>query len=92
VEESHIIRLWQQALNNWIHSNSGRKITRLQFGKLLSTAWNQAATVGNGSAGFSACGIYPYDPQEIPGHASAITDRAADGKDANATEGEAANI
>jgi len=53
---------WQQAVNNWIHNNPSRKITRLQFGRLLAVAWNQAATAGNGSAGFSACGIYPYDP------------------------------
>ena len=60
---------WQHALNNGIHSNPGCKITRLQFGSLLSSSWNRAATVGNGIAGFSACGIYPYNPQKIPEHA-----------------------
>jgi hypothetical protein len=83
---------WQQALKNSIHSNPGRKITRLQSGKFLSTAWYQAAKVGNGSAGFSACGIYPYDPQKIPGHAFAISDRAADGTVPTGTEGSAGNV
>jgi hypothetical protein len=36
------------------HSNPCRKITRLQFGRLFTAAWNQAGTVRNGSAGFSA--------------------------------------
>lgn len=67
---------WQQAMNSWIRSNPSLKITRLQFGRLLTVAWNQAATAGNGSAGFSACGIYPYDPQQVPHHVFAISDRA----------------
>jgi hypothetical protein len=82
---------WQQAVNNWIHNNPGQKITRLQFGK-LTAAWNQAATVGNGSAGFSACGIYPQDPQKIPGHAFAITDGAVDESNSTAAVEGAVNI
>lgn len=46
---------WQQAVNNWLQRNPSRKITRLHFGGLLTVAWNQAETVGNDSAGFSAC-------------------------------------
>ena len=74
---------WQQAVNNWIHSNRSRKITRLQFGGLLTAAWNQAAAVGNDSAGFSACGIYSYDPPKIPHHAFAISDRCCGRKKFN---------
>jgi len=69
---------WQQAVNNWIHRNPSRKITRLQFGRLLTVSWNQAATAGNGSAGFPACGIYPHDQQQIPHLEIAISDRAVD--------------
>ena len=83
---------WQQPKNNWIHSNPGRKATRLQFGKLLIAAWNQAAIVGNGTAGFSACGIYPCDPQEIPNHAFAISDGAVDESNSTAAVEEAVNI
>ena len=43
----------------------------------MTLAWDQAATVGNGCAGFSACGIYPYDPQ-VPHHVFAISYRAVD--------------
>ena len=51
----------QQAVYNWIHSNTVRKTTRFQLSTLLVAACNQAATVLKGSAGFSACGIHPYD-------------------------------
>lgn len=44
----------------------------------MTVAWNQAATAGNGSAGFSACRIYPYDPQQVPHHVFAISDRTVD--------------
>jgi hypothetical protein len=83
---------WQQTINNWIHSNPGWKATRLQFGKLLTAAWNQAATIGNGSTGFSACGIYPCDPQKIPDHAFAISDGAVDESNSTAAVEEAVNI
>lgn len=82
---------WQQAVNNWIHSNPGRKITRLQFGRLLTVAWNQAPTAGNGSAGSSACGIYPYYPQQVPHHVFAISDCAVDESNSIAAVEEAVN-
>jgi hypothetical protein len=53
---------WQETVNNWIYSNTVRKTKRIQFGTLLTAVWNHPATVGNGSAGFSACGVYHYDP------------------------------
>ena len=52
---------WQQAVYNWIHSNTVRKTTRFQLSTLLAAECNQAATVEKGCAGFTACGIQPYD-------------------------------
>jgi len=67
---------WQQTVNNWICSNTVRKTKRLQFSTLSTAAWNQAATVGNRSAGFSVCGIYHYDPQKIHHHGFTTSDDA----------------
>jgi hypothetical protein len=50
-------------------SNEQRKITRLQFGQLLSKAKGRSATTGNGVSGFRATGIHPFDPSAIPEHA-----------------------
>ena len=65
-------------MNNWIYSNTVHKTKRLHLGRLLTAAWNQAATVGNGSAGFSACGIYHYVPQKTHHHGFDTSDRAVD--------------
>ncbi|GFS41062.1 HTH CENPB-type domain-containing protein [Trichonephila inaurata madagascariensis] len=64
---------WRQALSSLIHNKPDCKVSRLQFGSLLNAAWSKAATVGNGTSGFSATGIYPYNPQAILQHAFAIS-------------------
>lgn len=63
---------WQGAVTYWITSHPGRRLTRYQFGGLLSNAWSLAATVSNGTSGFKVCGIFPYDPAQIPEHAFRI--------------------
>ncbi|KAK9687062.1 hypothetical protein QE152_g36735 [Popillia japonica] len=37
----------------------------MQFGKLLGTSWNKAATVQNAVSAFRASGIAPFNPGEI---------------------------
>ncbi|KAK9738349.1 hypothetical protein QE152_g9999 [Popillia japonica] len=54
--------------------NKNRTITRLQVGSLIGLAWGKAATVGNATSGFKACGIFPLNPNAIPGHFFAISD------------------
>ncbi|KAJ8938481.1 hypothetical protein NQ318_007117 [Aromia moschata] len=53
-----------------------KTITRMHIGELIGNAWQKAATVGNGCAGFRATGIYPLDPQIIPDHFFQISDTA----------------
>lgn len=54
------------ACNLYIKNNPGRKLTRLQFGKLLAEGWNKSATVNNGTSAFKATGIVPFNPSAIP--------------------------
>lgn len=57
------------ACNNYVKANPTRKLSRLQFGRLLGFAWNKSASVENGIAGFRATGIAPYNPEIIPDYA-----------------------
>lgn len=58
-----------EACNLFVKTHPGRKINRLQFGHLLSTAWCKAATPSNGVSAFSSTGIYPFNPAIIPDYA-----------------------
>lgn len=42
---------------------------RSNFTTLFATAWQQAMTVSNITAGFRSCGIFPFDPSAIPDRA-----------------------
>lgn len=64
------------ACNSFLRANPTRAINRLQFGKLLADAWAKAATVSNATSGFSAIGIYPYNPDMIPEYAFLNQDEA----------------
>jgi len=63
-----------QACDTWVKSNVDRRITRLQFGRLLGVAWGKSANVQNATSGFRATGIYPLNPQNIPDYAYGCTD------------------
>ncbi|CAH1981192.1 unnamed protein product [Acanthoscelides obtectus] len=56
---------YYSACNLYIKNNPGRKLTRLQFGKLLAEGWNKSATVNNGASAFKATGIMPFNPSAI---------------------------
>lgn len=60
---------YYSACNNFLKANPARKITRQQFGQLLGSSWSKSATVQNGSAGFRATGIAPFNPEIIPDYA-----------------------
>ncbi|KAJ8877624.1 hypothetical protein PR048_022079 [Dryococelus australis] len=47
-----------------------RKITKLDFGKIFSKVWPQAASPAN-VACFKVTGIFPYNPNIIPAEAFA---------------------
>ncbi|XP_063226226.1 uncharacterized protein LOC134533020 isoform X1 [Bacillus rossius redtenbacheri] len=63
-----------QACQKWMLANENRKITRFQFGALLSSVWSLAATVANGVAGFRGTGIFPLDRSAIPDHAFRLSE------------------
>lgn len=53
----------------WLRNHAGRRITRYQFGELLSDSWGKAATTQNGSSGFRSTGIRPLNRDVIPDYA-----------------------
>lgn len=61
----------------FMKTNPSRKITRLQFGRLLAEAWTKAATNDNAVSSFRATGIFPYNPEAVPEHAYHVSDAAA---------------
>jgi hypothetical protein len=63
-----------QACQNWILINEKRKITRLQFGKLLCRALSRSATT---ATGFRATGIFPLERSAIPDHAFVLSDSSS---------------
>lgn len=60
---------YYSACNTYMTNNPSRKITRLQFGTLLSSAWGKSANVDNGISGFKTCGIIPFELNAIPDYA-----------------------
>lgn len=56
----------------WLRNHAGRRITRYQFGELLSASWGKAASTQNGSSGFKATGILPFNRHIIPDYAFCI--------------------
>lgn len=63
-----------QEAKHWMIQNKNRKLSRINISRLIGNAWGKAATVANGTAGFRACGIHPYNPQAIPEHFFSISD------------------
>jgi len=57
------------ACRTFLSNHPGQKITKLQFGSLLSKAWGRAATPRTASNGFRACGIFPLNKAAIPDNA-----------------------
>jgi hypothetical protein len=57
---------YHQAEKNFLHNNPNAVITKFQFGKHFSEAWNKGATVGNAAKGFECTGMFPLKPSAIP--------------------------
>ncbi|XP_063221784.1 uncharacterized protein LOC134530668 [Bacillus rossius redtenbacheri] len=66
------------ACSKWLTNHPNRKITRIQFGELLSETWGKAATPENAIAGFRATGIYPFIVDAIPDYAFVVNSRSRD--------------
>lgn len=69
---------WNEVCHNWVTSHKrqdepNRRITRMQFGELLSKAWAQSATAKNAVNGFRSTGVYPFNRKAIPDYAFRMT-------------------
>lgn len=67
-----------EAASNYLKNNPGRKINRLNFGKLLDYAWGKTANHHLASKAFKATGVYPFDPSQIPDYAYLTSNDNAD--------------
>lgn len=53
-------------------------MTRYDVAQLIGRAWGKAATSSNGVSALKSCGIYPFDPTNIPDHYFALSDSVRD--------------
>ena len=52
---------YSKAVNNWMLSNRGRRLTQFDIIPLFATAYNRSATVDSATKGFRITGIWPFD-------------------------------
>lgn len=57
---------YHQEATTFIHNNPAQSITKSDFGKVFTAAWNKAASHGNATKGFQCTGLYPFNPKVIP--------------------------
>jgi len=57
---------YNEARQDLMHSYPGTMIGHANFCGLLAKAWNKAITAENITSGFRACGIYPFNPAQVP--------------------------
>ena len=56
---------WKQVCHNFYKRNPGRVVSRYDFSHLFSEAWMLAMSQKNIRAGFSATGVYPFNPRKV---------------------------
>jgi hypothetical protein len=56
---------WSEACHTFMQENPGCVVTKYNFSKLFSKAWYKAIQPQNLIAGFSKCGICPYNSEAI---------------------------
>jgi len=57
---------YNEACQDLMHTYPGTTIGHANFCGLLAKAWNKAITAENIKSGFRACGIYPFNPAQVP--------------------------
>lgn len=70
---------YYEACRYFVKNHKDRKLSRLNFGKLLGESWGKSATVQNALSSFRATGIMPFNPHIIPEHAFLVTDLESGG-------------
>jgi hypothetical protein len=68
--------LFRSLKHNWVQeglhfsrTNGGCKLSRGDFLKVLGAAWKKSASVENALSGFTATGLFPFNPKKIPDEA-----------------------
>ena len=56
---------WSEACHTFMQENPGCVVTKYNFSKLFSKAWYKAIQPQNLIAGFSKCGICPYNSEAV---------------------------
>ena len=56
---------WKQVCHNFYKRNPGRVVSRYDFSHLFSEAWMLAMSQKNIRAGFSATGVYLFNPRKV---------------------------
>ena len=67
---------YKHAFNSWIRQNPGIAFTKPHFGTILRDAWNKSAIPENAINGFKVCGIFPFNPDNVPSHLFAPNEAA----------------
>lgn len=63
---SPLTTYYNQELSLWIRNHPGRIVTHYQVAQLFNNAYVKAATLKNAQSGFSATGIFPFNPNIFP--------------------------
>ena len=65
-----LFKPFKDAYNNYcqelMNAFPGTVISHSNFCGLLAKAWEKAITTANAQSGFRACGIFPFNPEQIP--------------------------
>ncbi len=56
---------WGEACRQFMFSNPGRVILKIQFSTLFSETWSKGMSISNIVSGFRWTGIYPFNPNAI---------------------------
>ncbi|XP_018573656.1 uncharacterized protein LOC108912761 [Anoplophora glabripennis] len=65
---------YTQAMERWLRTNPGMKVTQFQVSELLSEAYGKAACIQTAVNGFKAAGIWPIDRGVFADHQFAAAD------------------
>ena len=81
-------RYYQEACENYMLHNAGKRITDYDIAGIFNTAYVSAATLDKGVKGFECTGIYPFNRNRIPEYRyapAATTDNSATYESASIT-------
>ncbi|XP_072394912.1 uncharacterized protein [Diabrotica undecimpunctata] len=57
---------WDQEVLNFLITQPGKNLTKMQYGEIFSKVWLKTMTPANIISEFKATGIFPFNPDIIP--------------------------